>query len=1373
MKFSLRVRVKKERITYFIFATALILSFVCFISSCKQNKIEKKGEVFSALSDPKPAFKSFRDIPGITAKEIKDIEEFQAQKRGFVYGIPLSTEAFLDEYGEIGGFSGRFCDWLSNLFGIPFIPEQFELAEVLAGLESGKIDFTGELRPTEARKRIYLMTDPIAERTLKYFRLTYSLPLSQISSLRKPKYGFLRGSTTADTVTSRIERDSAEVVFIDSVDSVYGMLKREEIDAFIYSSAIESRFDEYDDISCNNFFPLIFSPVSLTAQNRELESIISVVQKALENGGGSYLTWLYGAAYQDYRENKFFMRLTEEERAYLHSRNVIPFVAEHYNYPISFYNKYEKQWQGIFFDLLKEIEILTKLSFKLINDEHTEWPALLQMLESGKGLIIPELLVSKERQGRFLWSKTPYVTDYYALLSKSGTRNITINEVKDVRVALTRGTAYAEMFRSWFPGHEYTVQYESSDEAFNALDRGEVDMVISSRRRLLALLNYHELPGYKANLIFEYPSDAMMGFNKNEELLCSIFDKALRLIDVNHISEQWMNKTFDYKGKLAREQRPWLLGVSVLLLCVLILLIILFQKKKYEKVKLEELVKKRTEAIGRQITLMHVLNNAAILLLESENYIDALNRSMEMICGYLHGDRVYLWQNQFNIDDGKLYYKQICKWTRDEYAMTTDLVEYSYDETLPQWESLLLGGKSFNGPLDQIPDGDRPFFVPFKLQSLLVVPLFLNRDFWGFVSFDDCRQRRVFSEAEEHALQTWGLLAMGTIQRGEITSSMKEALEKSVELQKELKIAMEAANAASQSKSAFLANMSHEIRTPMNSIMGFSELALDDDVSPKTKDYLNKIISNAEWLLQIINDILDISKIESGKLELEKIPFDMHELLASCRTLIMPKAVEKGLILYFYAEPSIGKRPLGDPTRLRQIFVNLLSNAVKFTHSGTIKFFVEIMEKTEKGITMYFEVRDSGIGMTNEQIASIFDPFVQAESGTTRKYGGTGLGLSITRNLVEMMGGEIFVESTPGVGSKFGFSLTFDTIDVMEGDVSLRRIILDEIEKPVFEGEILLCEDNLMNQQVICEHLTRVGLKTVVADNGRVGVELVKNRIVRNEKQFDLIFMDMHMPVMDGIEASLKIQEFNTGIPIVALTANIMSDDREIYRQSGMQDCVGKPFTSQELWRCLLKYLVPIDGGTVQTGKFQDQIELDEDFQRSLRSLFVKSNKNKFNEIVKALDADEITLAHRLAHTLKSNAAQLKKTNLQHAAADIEYQLKDGIKLVAEEQMETLKKELDAVIDEYTQLSEEYSAVQLVQNMPYLEPEEVQELFEKLEQLLKMGSPDCMKSAGSLRRIPGNEELVQHLIRTMDDFDFPVALSILAELKGKVMQQNS
>ncbi|GBU26844.1 hypothetical protein R84B8_00359 [Treponema sp. R8-4-B8] len=505
----------------------------------------------------------------------------------------------------------------------------------------------------------------------------------------------------------------------------------------------------------------------------------------------------------------------------------------------------------------------------------------------------------------------------------------------------------------------------------------------------------------------------------------------------------------------------------------------------------------------------------------------------------------------------------------------------------------------------------------------------------------------------------------------------------------ELEAELETANAVSKSKSAFHANISNEIRTPLDSIIGFSDLALDDDISSKTKDYLTNIRVNADWLLQITNDIMDISKIESGELSLKKIPFDMHELFASCRTLVMPKAVDKGILLHFYAEPSVGKKPVGDPVRLRQIFVNLLSNAVKFTNTGMVKLVSDIIRIDDKSITIHFEIKDSGIGMTAEQIAVIFEPFSKVETVMANRYGGTGLSLPITKSIIEMMGGKLSVDSTPGVGSRFSFDLTFDTIDASMEEMFQSRIFPKELEKPVFNGEVLICEDNFMKQEVIREHLTRVGLKTVIVENGLIGVELVKSRIRKGEKLFDLIFMDMNMPVMDGLEAAVEIVKLNDKIPIVALTANIMTEDMETYKSHGIADCVGKPFTSQELWRCLLKYLTPVKQSDLLKEIRKDEPATDIEFQKSLEKYFIKANINKYEEICKLIESGDIKTAYKLVHALKGNAGQIGKNRLQSAAASVEHQLTDGVNTATPDQMAALKSELDAVITEFLPLLNE------------------------------------------------------------------------------------
>jgi CheY-like chemotaxis protein len=394
--------------------------------------------------------------------------------------------------------------------------------------------------------------------------------------------------------------------------------------------------------------------------------------------------------------------------------------------------------------------------------------------------------------------------------------------------------------------------------------------------------------------------------------------------------------------------------------------------------------------------------------------------------------------------------------------------------------------------------------------------------------------------------------------------------------------------------------------------------------------------------------------------------------------------------------------------------------------------------------------------MTPEQLERIFDPFAQAESGITRKYGGTGLGLAITKFIIEMMGGNLSVESTPDVGSKFSFELTFDTITVdSQGIIDGTKIVLGEMKKPAFEGEILLFEDNVMNQHVICEHLTRVGLKSVVAKDGKIGLDILQQRISSNEKLFDLILMDIHMPEMDGLETSERIGLLNTGIPIVALTANIMLHDRELYKSKGMNEYLGKPFTSQELWRCLMKYFTPVQWKTENKDE-----KAEEELRQKLINNFINSNRNKHEEIKQAIASGDIKLAHRLAHTLKSNAGQLKENRLQQLSENIENSLKDGKNLVTPEQIASFEKELNAVLLKLTPAADELSEVLDISSDTALS------LLGELEPMLKNGDSDCLALIKDLRMIPESGEL----IRQIENFDFKPALETLNRLRAKIEQ---
>ena len=568
----------------------------------------------------------------------------------------------------------------------------------------------------------------------------------------------------------------------------------------------------------------------------------------------------------------------------------------------------------------------------------------------------------------------------------------------------------------------------------------------------------------------------------------------------------------------------------------------------------------------------------------------------------------------------------------------------------------------------------------------------------------------------------------------------------------------EAAQDASEAKGRFLAHMSHEIRTPMNAVLGMSELLLQEKLSESQFRYARDIKTATTTLLQIINDILDMSKIESGSLGLEEIPFDLHELLTACKSIIMTRAVEKNIELQFITDPYIPGKLSGDPTRLRQVLLNLLSNAVKFSKADTVSIKTELESKTDKAVALRFSIVDRGIGMTQEQVSKVFEPFMQADVSTTREYGGTGLGLPITKNILELMGSRLEIESTPGEGTTVSFAVT---LSIAYGADEL--IGSDELsaspEKPMFDALVLVCEDNKMNQQVITEHLTRIGITVDIAENGLQGVEKVRERADDGGRPYDLILMDIHMPVMDGIEATRSIIGSGAAIPIVAMTANIMAEDRELYTTLGMDDCVGKPFTARELWKCLYKYLKPVNSVKQETGVDDDELLI------MLKKEFVKSNQSKFDEIVTAIIEGDIKLAHRLAHSLKSNAGLIGKTGLQKAAADVEDALKSGVDLSTKSQLDTLNKELTIALDD---LKPFYAAAGSSASADTSEKEydakTVRDLFDRLEPLLERGSPDSLDLVDDLYGLPGSEELIGFI----EELCFSDALKSLDKLKQEL-----
>jgi signal transduction histidine kinase/CheY-like chemotaxis protein len=563
----------------------------------------------------------------------------------------------------------------------------------------------------------------------------------------------------------------------------------------------------------------------------------------------------------------------------------------------------------------------------------------------------------------------------------------------------------------------------------------------------------------------------------------------------------------------------------------------------------------------RQSNILRGLAEASNQLLTGENPDVSITKALKVIGEISQIDRIFVYKNEGDKATGSRKVKNVYEWIAPVFLdkiKSSEIAEFVYHHDEGAWYANLLKHKPINAITSKFTGNMKILLERQMVKSFLVVPIIDVEDesFWGLVGFADCSTEHQWTASEESALKMLANNVRNSIRR--------------FEAQENIRRAMENAQSADRAKSEFLASMSHEIRTPMNGVFGMTSILLHTELTPLQREYIEIIETSGDNLLSIINEILDFSKIESGRMELENNVFDIRRCIEDVLDLSAPKALEKHLEIMYFVDPNVSQFIYGDGFRLRQILVNLIGNAIKFTESGEIYLHLSESKKTLETVTLEFSIKDTGIGIPQDKLDTIFSPFSQADTTTTRKYGGTGLGLAITSKLVKLMNGKLWVESIVGQGSDFKFTIqteyTSPIADSKQEDKGLK----------ILPGKkVLIVDDNPTNRRILLLQCELWGMKGVPAESGKAALALLA------DTTFDIGILDMQMPEMDGVMLAKEIRKTlnSKSFPLIMLTSIGYNFQKE-EMQNLFANYVNKPIKHSQLFEIISKALSPLDRGT-------------------------------------------------------------------------------------------------------------------------------------------------------------------------------------------------
>ncbi len=944
--------------------------------------------------------------------------------------------------------------------------------------------------------------------------------------------------------------------------------------------------------------------IGLSHKYPQLQSILNKVFHIIPK---EELTNLQNKVYKKTKEKT--ISLTKEEKAWIQSHPTLLVAAKSSWAPFEFVNKTD-HYDGFTYELLKLIEHKTGLKFSYKIDS---WENSISKIKNNKIDILTSIVYTKE-SSTFLDFTKPYYKTFDYFFTHTDLTIETLDDLNDKIVAVPKGSHIKKLLQQYYPKIKI-LEVASIDKAIEALLAKKANILVGTYAVLDYTIKQKGIQNIKPFRPFGYAGGQLrLATNKKNPLLVSILDKALSTISTkekNSILSKWIDiKKQQIRIKFTKKEEAWLNQTQTITFAGNPdwLPFEAFDNGKYIGIVADYLhhIEQLTPIMFNPIQTkdwsetMTYANKGDVDIISDDIHSKTLQKHYTPIPAYIKSPIVIVMNSEHgfvadvgDIKDKKIalikdysfndklksaYPNQKFLFMKNADIALTSLAQGNIDAvllTMPRASYLLssqgytnlkiVGKTTVNLALTFFVHKNKPILHAILQKSIQALSNTKNLEIlskW---------QKVEFAKKVDYTLlfQIAGLLGFFLLGTLYWNRKLSREIESRKKVESALASAKKEAELANRAKSEFLANMSHEIRTPMNSILGFSELLAKQISDPVQKDYLDSIQRSGDTLLNIINDILDLSKIEAGKLEIVLESVDIQQLALEMESIFSVNLIQKNIHFELDIDPSLPKYVLLDNTRVRQILFNLISNAIKFTPHGFVKLRIKkLLEDEEKSkIDLEISVEDSGIGIQEENITQIFDAFEQQKGQDTHKYGGTGLGLAISKKLTIMMGGSISVESTVGKGSKFTIKLSDIPISSVEATTVKKKQRPREV---VFDkATIMIVDDIKDNRKLVASILKEHNLEFIEAVNGKEAIELLENIKV------DLIFMDIKMPVMDGYTATKIIKEDSNlkNIPIIALTASVMGKDLERIKECHFDGYLRKPISEEDLLIEMAKFL--------------------------------------------------------------------------------------------------------------------------------------------------------------------------------------------------------